>query len=226
MRGWVQVAGIRHAQEARACLEAGADLLGFPFRLPVHKEDLPEEEAARLIHDLGISSRAVLITYLEDADAIQQLADELGCAWVQIHGHMDLQELERLRALDSRRRLMRSLVLRGDNVEAALATLRGCEAHVDAFLTDTHDPRSGADGATGLTHDWRLSRRLRLATSKPLMLAGGLRPDNVAQAIAAVGPAGVDAHTGLEDALGAKDPALVMAFVEASRKAFLAMEAE
>lgn len=224
MQGWVQVAGIRHVEEARACLEAGADLLGFPFRLPVHQEDLTEEEAARLIHDLGLAPRAVLITYLEEAQAIHHLAKELGCRWVQVHGHIEVEELRCLRALDPDLRLMRSLVLRGADVETALDTLKRCEPFVDAFLTDTHDPCTGADGATGLTHDWSLSRRLRLSTTRPLMLAGGLHADNVARAIATVGPAGVDAHTGLEDEEGAKDPKRVRAFVQAARAAFRTLE--
>lgn len=224
MRGWVQVAGIRHEAEARACLEAGADLLGFPFRLPVHREDLPESEAAALIRTLGIQSRAVLITYLEKGHEIADLADQLGCQWVQLHGRIEAGELEILRRLRPQGRLMRSLVLREDGFQQAHESLKQCEPWVDAFLTDSHDPRTGADGATGLVHDWRLSQQLRQATRKPLMLAGGLKPGNVAAAIAAVGPAGVDAHTGLEDAHGAKDPALVRAFVQAARQAFAEWE--
>lgn len=224
MRGWVQVAGIRHAQEARACLEAGADILGFPFRLPVHREDLPEDDAAALIRELGIGPRAVLITYLERAAEITELADQLGCHWVQLHGQVDPSEVERLRALRPGRRILRSLVLRGADLTEPLHTMRNCESWVDAFLTDSHDARTGADGATGLVHDWRLSRQLRLATTRPLMLAGGLHPGNVEAAIAAVGPAGVDAHTGLEDGEGAKDPAVVRAFVLAARGAFTRME--
>ncbi len=220
MKGWIQVAGIRDAAEARLCREAGADLLGFPFRLPVHREDLSEAAAAALIAELGLGPRAVLITYLERAEPIAELADFLGTGWVQLHGAISPEELRDLRARRPHLRLIRSLVIRAGDGAAPLATLRACEPWVDVFLTDSHDPLSGADGATGHVHDWSVSRRLRAATSRPLILAGGLRPANVAAAILAVGPAAVDAHTGLEDAAGAKDPALLAAFITAARRAF------
>jgi phosphoribosylanthranilate isomerase len=220
MRGWVQVAGIRGEAEARLCLAAGADLLGFPFRLPVHREDLAEAEAARLIATLGIGARSVLITYLERADEIAALAAALGCGWVQLHGAIALPELRALREARPGLRLIRSLVIRGDDPAGPLAELKACAPWVDAFLTDSHDPATGADGATGRTHDWRLSRALREASPRPLILAGGLEPGNVAAAIRAVRPAGVDAHTGLEDAAGAKDPARLDAFMRAARAAF------
>ncbi len=92
---------------------------------------------------------------------------------------------------------------------------------VDAFITDTYDPVSGACGATGKTHDWIVSRRLVEVSSRPVILAGGLSPENVAEAIRVVHPAGVDVHTGLEDALGKKDPQKVSAFVTAARTAGL-----
>ncbi|MFA7331347.1 MAG: phosphoribosylanthranilate isomerase [Candidatus Delongbacteria bacterium] len=220
MKGWIQVAGIRDAAEARLCREAGADLLGFPFRLPVHREDLSEAAAAGLIAELGLGSRAVLITYLERAEAIAELADFLGTGWVQLHGAISPAELRALRARRPQLRLIRSLVIRGGDAAGPLATLQACEPWVNAFLTDSHDPLSGADGATGRVHDWSVSRQLRAATTRPLILAGGLRPANVAAAIRAVGPAAVDAHTGLEDASGAKDPARLAAFVAAARRAF------
>ena len=223
-RGAVQVAGIRDVAEARLCLEAGADLLGFPFRLPVHREDLSEAEAAALIAQLGIGPRCVLITYLETAREVVELAETLGAGWVQVHGRIAPAELRLLREARPELGIIRSLVLRSADLGQPLAELAACAPWVDAFLTDSHDPATGADGATGRVHDWALSRRLREATERPLLLAGGLGPDNVEAAIAAVGPAGVDAHTGLEDAGGAKDPAKVAAFVAGARRAFAARD--
>jgi phosphoribosylanthranilate isomerase len=63
---------------------------------------------------------------------------------------------------------------------------------VDAFITDTFDPKTGASGATGKTHDWRVSRRLVELADRPIILAGGLTPENVKRAILEVRPAGVD----------------------------------
>ncbi len=94
---------------------------------------------------------------------------------------------------------------------------------MDAFITDTFDPATGASGATGKTHEWGISRELRALSPKPLILAGGLNPENVREAIETVRPAAVDAHTGVEDAEGRKDPAKVRAFVAAAREGFRRM---
>ena len=91
---------------------------------------------------------------------------------------------------------------------------------VDGFITDTYAPETGASGATGRTHDWTVSRGLVQLSPKPVILAGGLTPTNVRQAIAEVRPAGVDVHTGVEDASGRKDRAKVLAFVAESMAGF------
>ena len=91
---------------------------------------------------------------------------------------------------------------------------------LDAFITDTYDPETGRSGATGKVHDWSVSLELVKCSLKPVILAGGLGPDNVAAAIRQVGPAGVDSHTGVEGADGRKDPGLVRAFVDNARNAF------
>ena len=84
-------------------------------------------------------------------------------------------------------------------------------------------PPTGACGATGRTHDWSVSRKLVELSSRPVILAGGLMPDNVRQAIQQVRPAGVDAHTGVEGPDGRKDPAPIRRFVAEARAAFHAL---
>jgi len=138
-----------------------------------------------------------------------------------------LAELRALRQAAPELFVIKSLVIgraggRGSEAEL-LEDARAAAPHVDAFLTDTFDPATGASGATGKAHDWSISRRLAEALPKPLILAGGLNPDNVAAAIAAVRPAGVDAHTGLEDAAGAKDEGKVRRFVAEARAAWAAV---
>jgi phosphoribosylanthranilate isomerase len=229
MAGIVQIAGVIDRAEAEMLVAAGVDWLGFPFRLAFHREDLPEVEAARLIRILPPPCEAVLITYLDRAHEIAALCRELGVRKVQLHGPVEPTELATLRALDPGLFVMKSLIVRpggGDElVEEAAAFL----PHVDAFLTDTYDPATGATGATGKTHDWAVSRRLvELADTagRPVILAGGLHPGNVAQAIREVRPAGVDAHTGVEGRDGRKDPALVRAFVREAREAREAFAAD
>ena len=220
MKGLVQVAGIRNLKEAEMLLEAGADWLGFPLRLDVHPEDLPAEEVSGIIASLGMGDRAVLITYLGKATEIAGLAAMLGCRRVQLHGDITVGEVRRLKNSDPALFLIKSLVMMPGNLVELAGIAGDFGPLVDAFITDTWDAQTGARGATGKTHDWDASRRIVESTAKPVILAGGLTPENVGRAILQVRPAGVDAHTGVEGADGMKNPIRVRAFVEEARRAF------
>lgn len=220
MSGIIQIAGIMNQKEAEMLMERGVDWLGFPLRLTVHKEDLPEAEAARIIRKIRLPHEAVLITYLNRADEIVGLSRRLGVRRVQLHGPVLLAELKRTKAIAPNLFLIKSLIVKKNNrhdLEEELIDISPC---VDAFITDTFDPESNASGATGKTHDWKASRRLVEISERPVILAGGLNPENVASAIEQVQPAGVDAHTGVENSDGRKDLELVQRFVSEARKGF------
>jgi phosphoribosylanthranilate isomerase len=220
VNGLVQIAGIRSLEEARMLLEAGVDWLGFPLRLDIHSEDLSAEEVSGIIASLGMGDRAVLITYLEKATEIAELAAMLGCRRVQLHGDITAGEVRRLKNSDPGLFLIKSLVVRPGNLDELAGIAGDLGPLVDAFITDTWDPKTGASGATGKTHDWDASRRIAESAARPVILAGGLTPENVGRAIVQVRPAGVDAHTGVEGPDGMKDPALIRAFVAEARGAF------
>jgi len=219
----IQIAGIIDQAEATLLTECGANYLGFPLRLDVHAEDLSERDAASIIRSLALPVRAVLITYLDDAAAVVELCRRLGCTIVQLHGNIHALELARLRSMAPQLEVIKSLVVRGDNRADLVELATRLAPHVDAFITDTFDSSTGASGATGRTHDWSISRRLVELGTKPVILAGGLKAENVGDAIRVVRPAGVDAHTGLEDGNGRKDPRLVKQFVDEARKAFASL---
>ena len=205
-------------------VKSGVHRLGFPIGLDVHREDLPEEEATAVIRTLGSGPRAWLITYLEDPYSIAALCDGLGCAGVQLHGPIGEGQVAELRVLHPGLEVIKSLVVRDDNLAELEARAAAFAPHVDGFITDTFDPATGASGATGKTHDWAISRRLVELSPRPVILAGGLTPENVARAIEAVRPAGVDAHTGVEDEHGRKDLERVRAFVHNTEGAFAELE--
>src|SRR6185503_19707235 len=140
------------------------------------------------------------------------LAAALGVAAVQLHGPVARPEIARLRALAPDLLVIKSLVVRPDNADALVDDVAELGPHVDAFITDTYDPATGASGATGRTHDWTVSARLVEISPRPVILAGGLTPRNVAAAVARVRPAGVDVHTGVEGPDGRKRRDLVEEF--------------
>ena len=205
-------------------VKSGVHRLGFPIGLDVHREDLLEEEATAVIRTLGLGPRAWLITYLEEPYSIAALCDGLGCAGVQLHGPIGEGQVAELRVLHPGLEVVKSLVVRDDNLAELEARVAAFAPHVDGFITDTFDPATGASGATGKTHDWDVSRRLVELSSRPVILAGGLTPENVARAIRTVRPAGVDAHTGVEDEHGRKDPDRIRAFVCNTEGAFAKLE--
>jgi phosphoribosylanthranilate isomerase len=216
----IQVAGIRDAAEAALVQECGIRYLGFPLRLPVNREDLTEAEAAAIIRSFRPPVRGVLITYLDEAEAIGGFCRSLGATMVQLHGDIAAAELARLRELDPGLTIIKSLVVGMHPMSVLQRLVIELGPLVDGFLTDTYAPETGAAGATGRTHDWELSRRLVELSVRPVILAGGLTPANVGQAISVVRPAGVDVHTGVEDATGRKDRARMLAFVAEASAAF------
>jgi phosphoribosylanthranilate isomerase len=227
----IQIAGIKSLGEANMLIDAGVEWLGFPLRLDVHTPDITESEAAKLIKSISINARdvrvkckPVLITYLSDAREIVEFSRYLGTKYIQLHGPISNKETEKLRGMDENLFLIKSLVVRsddkGNNKEELAAAVAAYATWVDAFITDTFDVKTGASGATGKTHDWRLSRSLVEVSPKPVILAGGLNHTNVREAILYVKPAGVDAHTGVESPTGDKDPKLIKAFVSEAKAAF------
>lgn len=217
---FIQIAGIVDEREAQLMMACGVNYLGFPLRLPVNKEDLSEEEAANIIRSIQPPFYSVLITYLYKANEIIQFADVLNTSIVQIHGDITIDELRKLKERKKEITIIKSLVIGENNFDNLKKIISEDSEFVDAFITDTYDPSSGASGATGKTHDWSISKQLVQLSSKPVILAGGLTPENVADAIFEVKPAGVDVHTGVEKSNGRKDIERVKLFIKKSEEAF------
>jgi phosphoribosylanthranilate isomerase len=116
--------------------------------------------------------------------------------------------------------VLKSLIVTDSSTGQLAGEIHEFGSLVDAFITDTKDPATGAIGATGKVHDWAVSRALVDLSPVPVILAGGLNPGNIATAIDTVRPAGVDVHTGVEGPDGRKDPDLVRQFLARARNAF------
>jgi len=219
----VQIAGIIDKDEARMLAECGVDYFGFPLRLYINKEDLSESDAAEIIKSMKPPIKSVLITYLNNAEEIIALCNYLNVSVVQLHGEISINEISQLKYIAPDLHLIKSLIARDNNISDLKTAVCNLSPYIDAFITDTYDSATGACGATGKTHDWSISRKIVEISPLPVILAGGLNPYNVGKAIQEVRPAGVDAHTGVEDRTGRKSKELVKAFVSEARKAFAKM---
>lgn len=203
--------------------ECGAGSLGFPLRLGGGREDLSEKAARAIIDSLRPPLHGIVITYLDRAEEIQALCRDVNAPAVQLQGDLALEELAALGRCAGDLFVIKSLIVRRESFSDLLADVEKMSPFVDAFLTDTFDPATGRSGATGKTHDWSVSRRLVELSPLPVILAGGLTPGNVSEAIRVVRPAGVDSHTGVEDESGRKDRRLVEMFISEAMDSFASL---
>lgn len=202
----VKICGITNLEDALAAVEAGADALGFNFYKGSTRYLAPE--AARLVvREVPPEVLCVGVFVNESREAVEEAVAESGVAAAQLHGDEPPEFCESLGVA----RVIKALRGRA-GFEAAGAT----RYKTEAILLDAYDPC--AWGGTGKTCDWELARRVRESVAR-LYLAGGLTPENVAEAIRAVAPFGVDVCGGVERAPGLKDHALVRRFVAAAREA-------
>lgn len=213
----VQIAGVSSLDEALACERAGADAVGFTVRLPhgLHDE-LTEDKARSIVAAMPPFIATVAITYVDNARDAVDLCRFLGVSTLQLHGEFPTREIPLIRAGLPHLRIIRGLNVTGRD---SVAQAREVERRVDALILDTFDPATGRRGATGKTHDWTLSREIAGRARVPVILAGGLTADNVADAIATVRPWAVDVHSGVEDAGGRRNFDEIRRFVAAAKAA-------
>ncbi|HEY0077505.1 MAG TPA: phosphoribosylanthranilate isomerase [Pyrinomonadaceae bacterium] len=203
----VKICGITTGADARAAVEAGADALGFNFwRRSVRY--ISPQAARRIIEELpeGVLPVGVFVN-VREPERLARIASEAGVRAVQLHGD---------ETPDYCRRLVGQTIIKalrvGDDFEPESAATFGASAVLlDAFS-------KAGRGGTGETFDWSIARRVR-ALVPQLYLAGGLTPENVPEAIAAVEPFAVDVCSGVESAPARKDHARIRAFIRAVRGA-------
>jgi phosphoribosylanthranilate isomerase len=198
----VKICGLTNESDRDAAVRAGADALGFITDVPVDTpREVSPEQATSLVSGAPPLVSTALVTMPESvADAVT-LQERVGADAIQVHGGLSPEELEQLgQRVDA-------VVIGAVDVDDADAFA----AASDALLVDSTDEQGA--GGTGETHDWERTRRLVECVETPVVLAGGLTPDNVASAIEAVEPFAVDTATGVEREGGRKDHDAVAAFV-------------
>lgn len=222
----IQIAGVKNKAEIKLLCDYGVDLIGYPLHLPVNKKDISENVARDLISQTNTESISGVITYLSKADEIVEFCKNLNVKIVQLHGPICIEELVKIKRIQPDLKIIKSLVIGLLSEDEIENIIHNYYEFVDYFITDTFNSQTGASGATGLTHDWEISKGIVEVSPKPVIFAGGLNPDNVAKAIILVKPAGVDVHTGVENKNGDKDPVLVKQFITNARAGFSQLDIE
>ena len=189
----VKTCCIASVDEARVALAAGARALGLVSAMPSGPGVISDERVAEVAAAMSREPvHTFLLTARTRADDIAAQHARCGTTTLQLVDHVPAAELKRLRALCPGVAIVQVIHVTD---EAVLDEARAAAPWVDALLLDSGNPKLAVKelGGTGRTHDWALSRRIRDAVHPlPLWLAGGLNADNVAEAVAAVRPYGVD----------------------------------
>lgn len=215
---FVKICGVTSEADLRLSVATGADRLGFVVEYPADVPwNLDRHQAARLIAQVPASVSAVAVVG-GDAATILELIDRTRAGMVQLHGDEDLATVRAVAA--SGLPVIKALRAEvGDLVGDPAGWIATARAFADAGAREILvDSRSAARAAgTGVPFDWDLAAAMAAQLPVPLVLAGGLTPGNVADALARVRPAGVDVISGVEGPGHSKDPALVERFVAAVR---------
>lgn len=200
----VKICGIRSYEEARLVLDAGVDTLGFVFtRSP---RQVNPEVAREIIMKLPPFTTTVGVFVNEPRYSLMEIASFCRLDVLQLHGEEPPPYCHGLS-----QRLIKAFRVR----DASFIQAMDSYPHVHGFLLDTYDPEVA--GGSGRTFNWELARNAA-ACGRPIILAGGLIPENVGAAIRTVRPYAVDVASGVETN-GRKDPARIAAFLQAVRDA-------
>jgi len=200
----IKICGITNLEDALLAVDLGADALGFIF-YPKSPRCVAPGDAREIIAQLPPFVVSVGVFVDEEAAVVQGLAVQVGLDWIQVHGQESPDY-----CLSLGRRVIKGFRIKD---ESSLKDLEPFQGAVQAFLLDTY--KKGQAGGTGETFDWRLAREAQRYGQ--IILAGGLTPDNVDQAIKVAQPQAVDTASGTEAAPGKKDPEKLRAFFSAVR---------
>jgi len=201
---YIKICGITSVEDAILAAEAGADALGLNF-VPSSKRVIDTATAAHIADALGASVQLIAVVADRSAPELEELRLSTGIRWLQLHGSEDPTELE----------LVLPEAYKACAIASAADAARATAYGGQRLLLDAKV--EGELGGTGQRFDWSLARPL--AEQRDLIVAGGLTPDNVREALRELRPFGVDVASGVERRANPrqKDPELVRAFISAVR---------
>jgi phosphoribosylanthranilate isomerase len=210
----VKICCITSIEEAELAIEHGADALGLVGAMPSGPGVIDDATIAAIAAVVPPPVAAFLLTAERSADAIAAHVARTGVSTVQVVSPIAAEESARLAARLPATRRVQVIHVEGSS---ALDLISVYASHVHAFLLDSGRPRAAVPilGGTGQTHDWKVSAAFVAASPRPVFLAGGLTPDNVSDAMAAVRPYGVDVCSGVRMDDGKLDSFKIRAFIKA-----------
>ena len=233
----VKICGVRREEDALLAASAGADAVGV-IQVEGTKRFVSLERAKRIFDALPpFVTKVAVVAFdaLSEAKMLERVRafERIGADCLQLHGNESIETVERLRAETSLKIIKKVGVPSLPPLEEkhmreltreVLRAARAYERVADAILLDSvphkgkakgegGESQESVQGGTGVKHDWSISKSVVAALRKPVILAGGLNPENVSEAVREVRPFAVDVSSGVENASGWKDEAKVRKFV-------------
>jgi phosphoribosylanthranilate isomerase len=205
----VKICGITRKEDLAAAAAAGADAVGFVVGVASSPRNLSLTEAENLIRQVPPFVKSVLVMVPTSLEDLVETCEALNPDAVQVHGE-NLQDVGAIREKLPNTLLIVAVKANPTGVaEDAVKAAKMFDAVIlDSFVQGKH-------GGTGVVHDWNVSQRIKqVIHPKPLILAGGLNPENVAEAVRTVEPYSVDVSSGVERQPGVKDHQKMVEFVE------------
>jgi len=212
MKVKVKICGITNNKDLVTAVEAGADAVGFVVNVPSSPRNIMPEKAGMLMKNTPVFVKNVVVTVPKSLSELIEIYERLRPDILQIHGHNLSHSVIREKLANTR--LIRAIQVKSDHtVEETVKAANTFDAIlVDSFVPDKF-------GGTGKVHNWELSKRVRQKVHpKPLILAGGLNPENVQDAIRTVKPYAVDVSSGVESQPGIKDSKKVFEFIKNAKE--------
>lgn len=207
----VKICGLREARHVAAAVAAGAGYLGFNF-FEKSPRYVNIQQARDLAVEVPMGVAKVALTVNADDAMLDAIVEAVPLDMLQLHGAETVERVAEVRARYGLP-VMKAL---GVADEGDLATLDAFGLVADQLLVDAKPPKGAVlPGGNGVAFDWRLIANRRWFA--PWMLAGGLTPDNVAEAVRLTGAQQVDVSSGVESAPGVKDEDLIASFVRAAQ---------
>ena len=212
----VKICANKSIKDAKMSIDAGADIIGILVGQEHTSNDFVDKYTAKKIADFAKGKCDIsLVTHLTNADEIIELTKFIGNNVIQLHSDIEEIELEKIKKEFPNVKLVRLIYV---SAEGKICTDYKKIKYADYYLLDSFNLKTNQVGGTGLTHDWNKSGELIRILDKPTFLAGGLNPENVADAIKRANPYGVDVNIGCKNNKGLKDKEKVKLFIKNAKE--------
>ncbi len=209
---YIQMAGIRNIKDALMCANNGVDIIGFLVGQMHSSDDFISKELAKEIKQaLPPKIKTTLITHLENAKEIIEIAKFINVDYIQLHSCIDENQVKIIRKELPKLKLLRLIHIAKDG--KILTDVEKIKI-ADFYFTDSINQKTNQVGGTGLSHNLDTDKKLIQTLTKPVFISGGLTPSNVANAIKLCKPYGVDVNSGCRAQDGSRDKEKVINFVK------------